>query len=193
VKKALFLAFLVVFCCQATFAAPQSRLIARASKDLFRIDSFKIGPAGWMIIPDLLSTSGLKNVAVAGARLHNDSFWLELLGGRAATAKTEEWLFNSRSSLTVQWFQSYGEFQIFPREKKLWWMIQAGYLFIHDKKPICRLGVETENIHQRNFKSELKIGPNLMIPLSEHLTLAGTWYFPNHGQKFFRTYTIINL
>jgi hypothetical protein len=174
-------------------AAPQSRLVLRASKDVIQFNSLQIGPAAWSVIPDLFAPK-LKNAAVAGLRLHDSTRWyVDVMGGRLANGLAEEWMANVRSSLTVRWFQCYGEFQLYPHEKKFYWMAQAGYLFKAGQKPVVRLGLETENIHQNRVIPEIKIGPNVMIPLSEHLTIAGTWYFPNHGQHFFRTYTILNL
>lgn len=191
-KKALFLA-LLVFCCQALLASPQSRLVVRASRDVAQIaDSFKIGTAAWSIIPNLLSNDR-RNVTVVGIRVHNSSLWIDLMAGRSANSQKESWLANIRSGLTHGRFQSYHEVQWIPGDQLLYWMAQVGWLIKVKETTVARLGLETENIHSQHALSELKIGPNIMVPLSDHLSLAGTWYFPKEGQSFFRAYTIVNL
>ena len=187
-RKIIFLFAVIIITVSNVYAEvpTQSRVLFHGTRQI----SENWGMAGWSIFPNIVQDT--KNLIVTGPRYSYNNGWVEMLAGKIITADGNSTLYNIRTFSKHLPVHIWGEIEYFPKDKTMYWFLQTDLPINIAGKFIGKIGLETENVHQPDQKSNLGVGPHIIVPVAKNMTIIFAHQWRYQEENLYRFYTIID-
>ena len=152
---------LMIACSAVAETTTNTKLLLHGTKQITESSNWQV--AAWGIVPNFTSNPNV-SVFVTGPRYGANQWWIELMGGALTINRDSQPLIDLRASYDVlDPIHLWTNIEYFPKENN-WY----AYFDLNYRLPVIGLiGIETENNLPNHGKTDLSIGPRIVLPFDD--------------------------